>query len=66
MSQREVLMHSFELTEASMLPEPVLRAIAKHPYVWWDPQHDNDDRTKTKPKRSVGNEEEQEAMVHSQ
>ena len=66
MSQREVLMHSFELTEAGMLPEPVLRAIAKHPYVWWDPLHDNDDRTKTKPKRSVGNEEEQEAIMRSQ
>jgi transposase InsO family protein len=37
MNQRDVLMHGFELTEAQMLPAPVLRAIAKHPYVWWDP-----------------------------
>ena len=37
MNQRNVLMHGIELTEAQMLPAPVLRAIAKHPYVWWDP-----------------------------
>ena len=37
MNQRNVLMHGIELTEAQMLPAPVLRAIEKHPYVWWDP-----------------------------
>ena len=37
MNQRDVLMHGFELTDAQMLPAPVLRAVAKHPYVWWDP-----------------------------
>jgi hypothetical protein len=37
MNQRDVLMHSFELTKNSRLPAPLLRAIARHPYVWWDP-----------------------------
>ena len=37
MNQRDVLMHSFELTSNSRLPAPLVRAIARHPYVWWDP-----------------------------
>lgn len=37
MNQRDVLMHSFELTTNSRLPAPLIRAIARHPYVWWDP-----------------------------
>jgi hypothetical protein len=37
MNQRDVLMHGFELTKNSRLPAPLVRAIARHPYVWWDP-----------------------------
>jgi hypothetical protein len=66
MSQRTVLMHSFDLTDAGMLPEPMLRAIAKHPYVWWDPLHDTDDRAKTRPRRGGSNEERQETIIRSQ
>jgi hypothetical protein len=63
MSQREVLMHSFDLTEASMLPEPMLRAIAKHPYVWWDPLHDASERAKSRPRRGASDKERQETIV---
>ena len=38
MNQRDVLIHSFQLTKSERLPAPLLRAIAKHPYVWWDPK----------------------------
>ena len=38
MNQRDVIIHSFELTGKGLLPAPLLRAIARHPYVWWDPQ----------------------------
>jgi hypothetical protein len=37
MNQRDVLIHGFELTPGGRLPAPLLRAIARHPYVWWDP-----------------------------
>ena len=37
MNQRDVLIHGFELTAGGRLPAPLLRAIARHPYVWWDP-----------------------------
>ena len=37
MNQRDVLIHGFELTSGGRLPAPLLRAIARHPYVWWDP-----------------------------
>jgi hypothetical protein len=37
MNQRDVLMHGFELSRGGRLPAPLLRAIARHPYVWWDP-----------------------------
>ena len=66
MSQRTVLMHSFDLTDAGMLPEPMLRAIAKHPYVWWDPLYDANKRTKTTPERGVSDEERQETTIASQ
>jgi hypothetical protein len=38
MNQRDVLIHGFELTASGHLPAPLLRAIARHPYIWWDPQ----------------------------
>ena len=63
MNQRDVLMHGFDLTEAGMLPEPVLRAIAKHPYVWWDPLHDADERAKTRPRRGASDKERQETII---
>ena len=37
MNQRDVLMHSFDLTPSQRLPAALLRAIARHPNVWWDP-----------------------------
>lgn len=37
MNQRDVLMHGFELTDSKQLPAPLLRAIGKHPEVWWTP-----------------------------
>ena len=37
MNQRDVLIHDFKLTTKGFLPAPLLRAIARHPYVWWDP-----------------------------
>ena len=43
MNQRDVLIHGFELTASGHLPAPLLRAIAKHPYVWWDPTAPEDD-----------------------
>ncbi len=66
MSQREILMHSFDLTETGMLPEKMLRAIAKHPYVWWNPLCDTDERVRTRPKRGMGDKERQETIVLSQ
>jgi hypothetical protein len=45
MNQRDVLMHSFELTKTSCLPAPLIRAIARHPYVWWDPTAPTDQET---------------------
>ena len=63
MNQREILMHGFDLTEGGMLPEPMLRAIAKHPYVWWDPLHDSDGRARTRTKRDMEDEERQEDLV---
>ena len=42
MNQTDVLMHSFELTDSGRLPAPLLRAIARHPYIWWDPLADDD------------------------
>jgi hypothetical protein len=41
MNQRDVLIHGFELTGKGLLPAPLLRAIARHPYVWWDPYSAN-------------------------
>ena len=35
MNQRDVLIHSFELTGTYKLPAPLLRAISRHPHVWW-------------------------------
>ena len=66
MNQRDVLMHSFELTEANMLPAPMLRAIAKHPYVWWNPEqgdHAQREGARKRTKRDVDDKERQEAMV---
>jgi hypothetical protein len=37
MNQRDVLIHGFELTKSNRLPSPLIRAIAKEPYIWWDP-----------------------------
>jgi hypothetical protein len=37
MNQRDVLIHGFKLTASGHLPAPLLRAIARHPYVWWNP-----------------------------
>jgi hypothetical protein len=37
MNQRDVLIHDFELTNSGRLPAPLLRAIARHPNIWWDP-----------------------------
>ena len=37
--QRDIVIHSFELTKAGMLPKHVLRAISNNPDVWWtDPR----------------------------
>jgi hypothetical protein len=41
--QRDVVLHSFELTPSGKLPQPILRAIAEHPYVWWRPKGTPDD-----------------------
>jgi hypothetical protein len=41
--QRDVVLHAFELTPSGRLPQPILRAIAEHPYVWWSPQGTPDD-----------------------
>ena len=38
MNQRDVLIHSFRLTKGNRVPAPLLRAIARHPLVWWKPQ----------------------------
>ena len=38
LNQRDVLIHGFELTTNKKLPAPLLRAIGKHPYVWWTPK----------------------------
>lgn len=38
LNQRDVIMHDFELTKTNKLPAPLLRAIARDPYVWWDPE----------------------------
>ena len=38
MNQRDVLMHSFSLTETGKLPRPMLRTISTHPNVWWSPE----------------------------
>ena len=37
MNQRDILMHGFELTETCHLPAPLIRAIARHPHIWWEP-----------------------------
>ena len=37
LNQNDVIMHGFALTGKDHLPAPLLRAIARHPYVWWDP-----------------------------
>ena len=37
MSQRDVLIHGFELTAARKLPATLLEAIGRHPHVWWTP-----------------------------
>ena len=36
LNQRDVIMHGFELTKGGMLPEALLRAIARNPLIWWD------------------------------
>jgi hypothetical protein len=41
--QRDVVLHTFELTPSGKLPQPILRAVAEHPYVWWSPQETPDD-----------------------
>ena len=33
--QDDVILHSFELTDARKIPAPVQRAISEHPDVWW-------------------------------
>ena len=38
MHQRDVLLHSFQLTNRGKLPEALLRKIAEHPLVWWQPK----------------------------
>jgi hypothetical protein len=35
LNQRDVIIHSFELTGSQRLPQPLLRAIARHEDVWW-------------------------------
>ena len=37
LNQHDVLIHGFELTRTKHLPAPLLRAIATHPNVWWNP-----------------------------
>jgi hypothetical protein len=37
LNQHDIIMHGFALTGKDHLPAPLLRAIARHPYVWWDP-----------------------------
>ena len=37
MNQRDVLMHDFGFTPAGKLTQGILRAVADHPYVWWQP-----------------------------
>lgn len=43
LNQHDVLIHGFELTRTKHLPAPLLRAIAAHPNVWWNPDADNSD-----------------------
>ena len=38
LNQKDIVMHGFELTATGLAPEPLLRAIARSPLVWWDPQ----------------------------
>ena len=37
-NQRDVQMHNFELTPTGKIPQPMLRAIAHNPRVWWTPK----------------------------
>ena len=36
MNQRDVVVHSFELTPSHKLPAPLLRALSAHAYIWWE------------------------------
>ena len=35
LNQTDIIMHGFELTGKHTLPAPLLRAIGRHPYIWW-------------------------------
>ena len=35
MNQRDVIMHDFDLTISGYLPKPLIRAIEKHPLIWY-------------------------------
>ena len=36
LNQRDIVMHGFELTSSGLLPEPLVRAIARNPLIWWN------------------------------
>ena len=43
LNQHDVLIHGFELSGTKHLPAPLLRAIATHPNVWWNPDAEGSD-----------------------
>lgn len=49
LNQRDILMHDFELTPSDKLPRVLLRVIAEHPNVWWDPKTPKDNDKEPEP-----------------
>ena len=62
LNQRDVLMHDFELTPSDRLPKLLLRVIAEHPQVWWNPN----ETTKQNKKEKVPNNLEKEQNESNQ
>ena len=49
MNQREVLLHSFQLTADQRLPPALITAISNHDCIWWSDEVASDKKTERKP-----------------
>jgi hypothetical protein len=49
LNQRDVLLHSFKLTEDQRLPPALIKAISNYDCIWWSDENANNAPAKRKP-----------------